>query len=262
MKRFWSIPVALTFCAALLACCTESLSAQEVPVSKENVLKQENVVRGQKLFGQNCAACHGANATGGMGPNLTMSSLVRHDVGGVDIGKVIHEGRMDKGMPAFTQITDAQASDIAAFLHARIDAFTRASALGASAFAGSLNVGDANAGKAVFAAKCATCHSATGDMKGIATKRDGAELEAAILLPKAKLDSGSVTAAGKKYEGRFLHRDGFTVTLQTADGMAHTWETDHVTVQVNDPLKGHRALLPTYTDKEIHDVFSYLETLK
>ncbi|MEK6397635.1 MAG: cytochrome c, partial [Terriglobus sp.] len=98
MKCLRSIPGALALCAALLTCCT--LVAQEVPVSKENVLKQENVIRGQKLFGQNCAACHGANATGGMGPNLTMSSLVRHDVGGVDVGKVIHEGRMDKGMPA------------------------------------------------------------------------------------------------------------------------------------------------------------------
>ena len=52
------------------------------------------------------------------------------------------------------------------------------------------------------------------------------------------------------------------MTLQTADGVSHTWETDHVTVNVNDPLKGHKALLSTYTDKEIHDVFSYLETLK
>jgi cytochrome c oxidase cbb3-type subunit 3 len=262
MKRHPYIPGALILFAAFFFSCSEMLSAQEVPVSKDNVLKQENVIRGQKLFGQNCAACHGANATGGMGPNLTMSSLVRHDAGGVDVGKVIHEGRMDKGMPAFPQITDAQASDIAAFLHARIDAFTRASALGVSAFAGSLNVGDAAVGKTIFAAKCATCHSATGDLKGIATKRDGPELEAAMLMPKAKPDSGSVTAAGKKYEGLFLHRDAFIVTLKTADGMAHTWETDHVTVQPNDPLKGHRALLPTYTDKEIHDVFSYLETLK
>lgn len=261
MKRLPFISASLVL-GALFAWCPKALSAQEVPVSKQNVLKQDNVIRGQKLFGQNCAACHGANATGGMGPNLTMSALVRHDVGGKDIGTVIHEGRMDKGMPAFPQITADQVSDIAAFLHARIDAFTRASALGASAFAGSLNVGDANAGKAVFAAKCATCHSVTGDMKGIATKRDPAELEQAILLPKTKPETGSVTAAGKKYDGRFLHRDGFTVTLQTADGVSHTWETDHVTVNVNDPLKGHKALLPTYTDKEIHDVFSYLETLK
>ncbi len=120
---------------------------QEVAVTKADILKQDNVIRGDKLFQQNCAACHGPNATGGMGPNLTMSPLVRHDKGGADIGKVIHEGRMDKGMPAFPQLTDAQTSDIAAFLHARIDAFTRASALGASAFSATLNVGDPAAGR-------------------------------------------------------------------------------------------------------------------
>jgi cytochrome c oxidase cbb3-type subunit III len=29
-----------------------------------------------------------------------------------------------------------------------------------------------------------------------------------------------------------------------------------------DPLKAHKDLLPTYTDKEIHDVTAYLVTLK
>lgn len=258
MKRFH-------FTSGLLAAVlfAAAISAQEVPVSKTQVLKQQNVVRGQALFGQNCAACHGANAGGGMGPNLVMSSLVRHDVGGADIGKVIHEGRMDKGMPAFPQINEAQVSDLAAFLHARVDAFTRASALGASAFSGSLNVGDANAGETVFTSKCASCHSVTGNLKGIATKLDPAELEEAILLPRApKVPTGTVTAKGTKYEGKLLHHDGFTTTLQTADGASHTWMTDAVTVQVNDPQKAHRDLLPTYTDKEIHDVFSYLETLK
>ena len=258
MKRFDIILSSLA--AALLAV---AIPAQEVPVSKTQVLKRDNVVRGQALFGQNCAACHGANATGGMGPNLTMSPLVRHDVGGVDIGKVIHEGRMDKGMPAFPQLTEAQSSDIAAFIHARIDAASRASALGASAFSGSLNVGDPKAGKAVFAAKCVGCHSVTGDLKGIATKREPAELEELILLPKApKVPTGTVTAKGTKYQGTLLHHDGFTTTLQMADGTSHTWMTDAVSVIVNDPQKPHRDLLPTYTDKEIHDVFSYLETLK
>src|SRR4029079_16277693 len=35
-------------------------------------------------------------------------------------------------------------------------------------------VGDAAAGRAYFDMKCATCHSATGDMQGIATRIPGA----------------------------------------------------------------------------------------
>jgi len=256
MKHLTAVALGL---AALLVYAP--LHAQK-PMAKTDVLKQQNVVRGDKLFQQNCAACHGANATGGMGPNLTMSSLVRHDADGSAIGPVLREGRMDKGMPAFTQLTPEQVTDISDFLHARIEAFTRASALGASAFQGSLNVGDATAGKASFQSKCASCHSATGNLKGIASKYDPAELEALMLMPKQSDDTGSVTVAGKKYQGTFLNRDGFTVTLQTADGTTHTWLADKVQVHVDDPLKAHHDLLSTYTDKDIHDVFSYLETLK
>ena len=33
-------------------------------------------------------------------------------------------------------------------------------------------------------------------------------------------------------------------------------------VDVRDPLEPHRQLLPTYTDKDIHNVTAYLVTLK
>ncbi len=246
------------FALAAIACGL----AQEITHSKAGDLKRPEVVRGQQTFAQNCAACHGANATGGMGPNLLASSLARHDVKGDQIGKVVHEGRMDKGMPAFPKLTDAQVSDIAAFVHARIDASARASALGASAFSGSLNVGDAGAGKAYFEAKCAACHSPTADLKGIASKHDAAELEARMLMPTVP-DTGAVVAHGKTVKGTFLHRDEFTVTLQEPEGTTHTWPMGTgVRVVPDDVLKGHRALLTTYTDKDIHDVFSYLETLQ
>jgi cytochrome c oxidase cbb3-type subunit 3 len=243
-------------------CATSALLAQEITNSKADQLKRPEVVRGQQVFAQNCAACHGTNATGGMGPNLLASALVRHDIKGDLIGKVVREGRMDKGMPAFPKLTDAQISDIASFVHARIDASARASALGASAFSGSLNVGDARAGKAYFDAKCVSCHSATGDLNGIAKKHDAAELEELMLMPKVP-DTGSVTTAGTTVKGTFLHHDAFTVTLKDSDGMTHTWLMGAgVHVSFDDVLKGHRALLQTYTDKDIHDVFSYLETLR
>jgi cytochrome c oxidase cbb3-type subunit 3 len=35
-----------------------------------------------------------------------------------------------------------------------------------------------------------------------------------------------------------------------------------VKVQVEDPLRGHRELLEQYKEKDIHDVFAYLETLQ
>jgi cytochrome c oxidase cbb3-type subunit 3 len=258
---FRSLCIALT--AAGLALTTAAVTAQEAALAKPDAMKAPAVVRGQAVFTQNCAACHGTGATGGMGPNLITSALVRHDTGGDEVGKVIHEGRLDKGMPAFPNITAAQTSDIAAFLHAKIALASRASALtGSTVNASNLMSGNAAAGQTFFTAKCASCHSATGDMAGIAKKHDPSELQMLMLLPKATAETGSVTAQGKTLKGTFLHRDEFTVTLRTADGTTQTWLTPRVTVKADDPLKGHKDLLPTYTDKDMHDVFAYLETLR
>lgn len=251
-----------------LACAAVAVAAgltQEVARNpKADLLKRPEVVRGQGTFQGNCAACHGTNATGGMGPNLIVSSVVRHDAGGDSIGKVVHEGRLDKGMPAFPQITDAQIKDIAAFLHARIDASMRASALGGSAFSGQLSVGDATAGKAYFEVHCASCHNPAGDFAGIAKKHDPAELESLMLAPKASPTMGTLTLAnGEAIHGTVLHQDEFSYTLREANGNVRTVSAGGgVRLAVEAPLRAHDDLLKTYTNKDIHDVFAYLETLK
>src|SRR5579863_9174727 len=74
-------------------------------------------LRGQKLFTTNCSFCHGTDATGKSGPDLLRSPLVNHDVGGKQIGEVVHAGRPGTAMPAFPQLTDEQIADLAAFLH-------------------------------------------------------------------------------------------------------------------------------------------------
>ena len=205
---------------ALTAAVTLVVAAQEVSRNpKADALKRPEVVRGHAVFEGSCAACHGMNAGGGMGPNLIQSSIVRHDAGGDIIGTVVHEGRLDKGMPAFPQITDAQVKDIAAFLHARVDASMRASAGGGSAFDGELNVGDATVGKAYFEVHCASCHNPTGDFAGIAKKHDPAELESLMLAPRPGPTTGTLTLAnGEIIHGTVLHQDEFSYTLRDANG--------------------------------------------
>src|SRR5215470_14214471 len=101
-----------------------SLAIALSPLSASNASSQEAesrttpAQRGQKLYEQSCAFCHGADATGARGPDLVRSPLVAHDVKGDLIGEVIRNGRPDKGMPALAS-TAEQVSDIAAFLHAR-----------------------------------------------------------------------------------------------------------------------------------------------
>lgn len=235
--------------------------------AKPDPMKNQNVQHGRAQFQKSCAICHGTEAMGGVGPNLIQSSLVRHDESGNLIAPVIQEGRVDKGMPAFPLMTADDISDIVAFLHARIEvaSVTSSDGLVGGYSLKQLLTGNAETGKQYFngAGKCATCHSPTGDLAGIAKKYSPAELESNFLYPP----DDNVTAivsfpSGKKVHGKLLHLDGFYVAIVDQDGWYRSWPLQQVKVHVDDPLAGHLELLSKYTDKDIHDVFAYLETLQ
>ena len=136
------------------------------------------VERGKALWGVNCNFCHGSDARGGEGgPNLLRSELVLNDQKGELIAPVVQNGRGE--MPKLNLSTE-QISDIAAFIHSM-----RVSGYDASRMAPpSILVGDAKAGESVFRAKCASCHSQTGDLKGLASKiTDPKLLQNGFLMP-------------------------------------------------------------------------------
>ena len=235
--------------------------------AQTDLMKHENVQRGLADYRQSCAICHGTDAMGGVGPNLLQSTLVRHDENGNLIAAVIQDGRPDKGMPAFPLMDTAEISDIVAFLHARVAVASVVSSEGlANGYSlQQLLTGNAEAGKQYFygAGKCATCHSPTGDLAGIAKKYSPADLEARFLYPPH--DSGTATVSvnpGNQFHGKLLYLDAFYVAILDQDGWYRSWPLQQVKVQVHDPLAGHQELLSKYTDKDIHDVFAYLETLK
>jgi cytochrome c oxidase cbb3-type subunit 3 len=261
--NFWSIARHgwRRICFAVVFAFAAHASAQRDP------MKHENVQRGQALFQKSCAICHGTEAMGGAGPNLVESSVVRHDENGDQIAPVIQEGRIDKGMPAFPLMTSANVSDIVAFLHARIEvaSVTSSNGLAGGYSLKQLLTGNAEAGKQYFngAGKCATCHSPSGDLAGIAKKYSPSELEANFLYPSDDNVTATVSfSSGKKISGKLLHLDAFYVAILDQDGWYRSWSLQQVKVQVHDPLAGHLELLSKYTDKDIHNVFAYLETLQ
>jgi cytochrome c oxidase cbb3-type subunit 3 len=71
-------------------------------------------------------------------------------------------------------------------------------------------------------------------------------------------------ASGQTVEGRLVRIDDFIVTVEQPNGLQRTFERhgDLPKVEVHDPRTPHRDLLPTYTDKDIHDVTAYLVTVK
>jgi cytochrome c oxidase cbb3-type subunit 3 len=221
--------------------------------------------RGRTIFKENCAACHGENLTGGRGPDLIRSSLVRHDKNGDLIGPVVTNGRADKGMPAFP-FTQAQVADLIAFIQAQLalfDLHTRFSPYPNDIPASRLATGSVEAGKSYFDAHCSSCHSVTGDLAGIANKYNPPDLEVRFLYPSGTPSTAIVTLpSGEKYEGTLLLNDGFNVAIQGKDGWYHSWPRNDVKIEVHDPLAAHEALLQKYTDADMHNIFTYLETLK
>jgi cytochrome c oxidase cbb3-type subunit III len=220
--------------------------------------------RGRRQFEASCGFCHAPDATGSRGPDLVRSSLVAHDIKGDLIGGVIRNGRPDKGMPALS-LTDEQIADVAAFLHHRVAEVLSSSQVPAGYALERMLTGNANAGKAFFegAGGCKNCHSATGDLAGVATKYSPLDLEAHMLYPEGHHVTLTVTLpSGEKIEGPMKHIDDFTVALQDAAGWYRSFPRDQVKVDVKDHLAAHRALLDTLTQADVHNLFAYLETLK
>ncbi|MGH9242634.1 MAG: c-type cytochrome, partial [Vicinamibacterales bacterium] len=227
----------------------------------------EQVTAGEPLFVAYCGFCHGRDAGGGEGgPDLTRSELVAADVRGDRIAPVVRSGRQN--MPGFA-LSDADMTAIVAFIH---DQKTQAeSAVGGrrSVDLADLQTGNADAGKRYFDNACSRCHSATGDLAGIATRLQGLPLLQRMLYPGGQIRdpkrAAQVTVtlpSGQVITGRLAYRDEFTIALTDASGWYRSWAAKQVRFTVNDPREGHVDQLGKYTDADMHNVLAYLQTLR
>jgi cytochrome c oxidase cbb3-type subunit III len=236
--------------------------------------------RGQQTFTQNCSFCHGPDARGGAegGIDLTRSTIVTGDATGGQLGAFLKTGRPPR-MPAFDDLTDAQASDIDAFVRSQV------TTAGGRAPLVAVVVGDAEAGEEFFNGdgKCSTCHSVTGDLKGIGSKYNVITLQGRIVLPRGSggwpniISPFQVTNPpdvpkkvtvtqpdGTVTTGNMISISDFDVVLRDSAGVRHTFARngDIPKVLVIDPLQAHIDLMKTLTDKQMHDLTAYLVTVK
>ena len=220
---------------------------------------------GGALFGQNCAFCHGRDAMGGeTGPDLTQSTLVQSDPTGEKIAAVIREGRPDNKMPGFN-FSPEEIRSLIAFIRAR-EAAAKAHPGGRRGVAPEdLQTGNAEAGKKYFdgAGGCVKCHSATGDLAGIARRYQGLQLEEHMLFPRNAKSQLTVTLpSGETISGTLAYRDEFTVALRDSSGIYRSWPASAVKFAVKSPVDAHVEQFPKYTDDDIHNLMAYLQTLK
>ena len=220
------------------------------------------IERGRNAFGANCGFCHGAQANGTeQAPSLTRSRLVRQDQNGEVLGPMIKAGRPTLGMPAFASLPPQQITDIVAFLHARAKE-SRGVVIPETA----MIVGNAESGKAFFngQGRCSTCHSVTGDLGGIGSKLTPMVLTTSFLTPPPQPLQVKVSLpSGETVSGKLDYLDEFTVSLIEPSKAYRSWSRRNCkSVEIIDPLDGHKKLLPQYTDDQIHNLVAYLVTLK
>ena len=242
------------------------------------VVDPAEVDKARAIWSAECVTCHGANARGGDGgPNLVRSPLVLHDRYGSGLGPFLKEGHpMQSGKPS-SSLTDAQVVQLSHLLRQRLLDTLRGSPL---FDVKNVLTGDAKAGAVYFSGegKCATCHSATGDLAAIGTRLTPVNLQQRFIFPfgggrgrggaaaPAPRTATTITVTppgGTAATGVRLEEDDFYVTLRESSGAVQTLKrTPGTTVTTTNPLQFHIDLLERITDKQMHDVVAYLETLK
>jgi cytochrome c oxidase cbb3-type subunit 3 len=232
--------------------------------------------RGKKTYASECVTCHGTSARGtDNGANLIRSPLVLRDRYGSAIGPFLKKGHpMQTGAPS-AGLTAAQVTDLSHFIWQRINDTLQ----GSPAYdVKNVLTGNPKAGQSYFngEGRCATCHSPAGDLAGYGRRYSPVDIQQRFVFPSAagrgrgagaaqrKPVTVTVTAAGKEpVSGVLVTLDDFHVALRDATGEYRSFaRTPGMTVVKNDPYTPHVELLDRLTDKAMHDVVAYLETLK
>jgi cytochrome c oxidase cbb3-type subunit 3 len=225
-------------------------------------------------------------AAGGI--NLVRNQMTMDDQNGELIGKFLQSPHAS-GKASKMDLAADQVHDLAIYMHTFMN--YRTIVIPPDINGAILAVGNAKAGEAYFngsVGKCSTCHSVTGDLKGLGSKypeprtlqntivsggggggrggggRGGGGAAAGDTASRRTVTVTVTMPNGQKYEGRQISRDDFLITLADADGTERTIRRDGDVpkVEVHDPMKFHRDLLAIYTDEDIHNLTAYLVTVK
>ena len=232
-------------------------------------------LRGQKIYAAECVTCHGASARGTeRGANLIRSARVLRDRYGSAIGPFLKKGHpMQTGTPSAT-LTDAQVTDLSHFIWDRINNTLR----GSPEFdVKDVLTGDPKAGAAYFngEGRCATCHSASGDLAGYGKRYPPVDIQQRFVFPfsiggrggrggaRAQVTATVTMPNSAPVTGVLVSMDDFHVAIRDTAGQYRSWtRTPEMKVTKTEPLAAHVQLLDRLTDKAMHDVVAYLESLK
>jgi cytochrome c oxidase cbb3-type subunit 3 len=222
--------------------------------------------RGRAVWATQCINCHGTTARGtDKGANLVRSDMMWSDRYGSDLGPFLQKGHPTQSSAPSGNLSKTQVEELSHFIHQRLYDTLRGSPI---FNAQNVLTGNVKDGEAYFngAGKCNTCHSITGDLAGFGKTTNAVGIQQRFLFPRARTRKKTVTvtpANGAAITGTPIHMDDFNVSLRDDQGEYHSWKrTAALKIVVTDPLKAHVELLDKITDKNMHDIVAYLESLK
>jgi putative heme-binding domain-containing protein len=266
--RFWRlvVPVAL---ASVLASWPTPAVAQDPPKATTNPLQGNPTAlkQGQNIYRGQCAVCHGIDAKGFRGSDLTTGDWVH---GGTDaqIFKTIRAGVPGTEMPRHINLSEDEIWMVISYLR------TLSSPGGPA-----LEKGDAARGEQLFWAKergnCGQCHMVGPrggrigpNLSRIGAARSVTALEREIRSPAEVIPVGFetvtvVTKEGRRIRGARKNEDTFSVQVMTANEDILSFSKKEV--EVVPELE--RSLMPAYgperlSDADLNDVVRYLRSLR
>ena len=220
-----------------------------------------DVAAGERLFTRNCALCHGGDATGGRGPDLTRG-FFRYATNDDQLFGVVQDGIPNTGMFGMGP-NDSKAWQVVAFLR--------------SLGGGDRSIpGDPQRGRELFfgSATCSTCHMVNGegsrqgpDLGWVGWRRPPDYLRTALLDPDADVEprwwtAQATTVSGEEVVGILVDEDQFTLRLlDSSDGLHALAKSD---LQEFEREKSSR--MPSFVgvlgDEDLDDIIAYLAGLR
>ena len=267
--------------ALITAGSAEDLCAQlRAGPTEQHKVDAEAADRGRAVWAAECIHCHGTYARGTeRGANLIQSRLFLQDRYGSTLGPFLKKGHPRQSGSPSADLSQTQVEELSHFIHQRVFDTLRGSPIFEVQ---NVLTGNAAAGEAYFngSGGCNQCHSATGDLAGIGGRFSPPDLQSKFLFPQSarfrrrsrfgqsrpviRPTTVTVAPAGETaVTGVLVHLDDFNVSLRDESGEYRSWKRGpQLKVEKHDPYAAHIELLDKYTDKNMHDIVAYLETLQ
>jgi len=242
------------------------LLAQEVPeknpaANNPHLGNPQSIRSGMGLFRIRCGDCHGLDAKGYRGPDLT--ALLAGDVTDERLFQTMRKGVPGTDMPASTAPDD----DLLLVI-----AYLRKLGTVAPAEKPSGNVEN---GRRLFASQCVSCHRVAGtggrigpDLTRIGIARTRAALIREIRTPSEFVAPGFTTVSlvtkdGQRVRGTMKNEDVFSIQVMDTRERIQGYAKSNLQEIVYEPT----SLMPTFgagrlNDSDLADLVGYLTTLR